>query len=145
MSSILISLERNKWRVIWILIFRLLWRLKKKVRVFYPEIHFQPICLPQKSRKHHKNLVKPIHDLKKKKKYLKTRNQKSFWAHICFLITFNVKKTISLNSSYHMKSFEIKIDHFCGWNRRQQQLFLYALKFSKSPSLLSPKKNRKKK
>jgi len=43
-----------------------------------------------------------------------------------------------------MKPFDIKINHFCSWNSRQQQLSLYTLKFSESLSLLSPKKNRKK-
>ena len=142
MSSASIFLEKNKWRTVWILRFRLLWRLKKQGSCFLSRNSFSTYFLPQKSKKHHKNLVKPIHDLKKNTLKPETKN---LYGAYMFFRRFQCKKTPSLNSFYHMKPFDIKINHVCGWNSRQQQLSLYTLKFSESLSLLSPKKNRKKK
>jgi hypothetical protein len=47
---------------------------KTRFMFFYLKTHFQPIFLPQKSKKHHKNLVKSIHDLKKNTLKPETKN-----------------------------------------------------------------------
>jgi hypothetical protein len=77
----------------------------------HPKNHFQSIFHFKTHRKHHGNLA--IHGLKKRKKNTSKPETKNL-SELIFFRHFQDKKTRSLNSFYHIESFDIKIDHFSG-------------------------------
>jgi len=121
---------------------QLLWWLKKQVPGFFKNKLIFNLFFTR-----NKNLVKLIYITQKNKKPTQnlklTWNPKSYWAHIYFLDTFNIKNDLSqlfLNFPYHIKLFDTKINRFDECNHYSDH-FLSILESDNSFSSLSQKKN----
>ena len=144
LSSLLCFCSQDRWHVVRSIFFGFRWNVvcisghysgkENMANGFFDlKTNCQPIILPTTPTKHHRQYDKPIHDIEKPKKNLKTWNQLETKNLIkirsIFLGNFKIKKTFNMSSPHQKKQFNTNFNYIGCQNRWQWILSLSSAGF----------------